>query len=99
MAWCAENSDGTTHAVGTRKPNPWGLYDVLGNVQEWVHDWYGPYPARATDPVGPASGSGRVFRGGCWFDPAADVRFTARRRNAPDVRLAFRGFRVARTIL
>ena len=54
--------------VGKKLPNPWGLYDTNGLVGEWCWDWYGPYPsAPQTDPVGPPSGTGRVWRGGRWF--------------------------------
>jgi formylglycine-generating enzyme required for sulfatase activity len=63
-AWVYTNSGETTHAVGTKKPNAFGLYDMQGNVQEWCWDWYGEYRAEAqTDPTGPSSGSQRVIRG------------------------------------
>ena len=70
-AWCRDNAgdfgEKYAHIVGQKKTNPWGLHDMHGNVWEWCHDRYGKYPSGdVTDPVGPASGSYRVFRGGGW---------------------------------
>ena len=57
--------------VGSYAPNAWGLYDMHGNVWEWCLDWYTSYPTSAvTDPLGAASGSNRVRRGGSWHDYA-----------------------------
>lgn len=65
----------TTLAVGSFEPNPNGLYDMHGNVGEWVWDYYGAYPAEAqTDPSGPSSGTLRVYRGGGWNDFAKNMR-------------------------
>lgn len=67
MAWHAGNSGGTTHTVGTKQPNTWGLHDMTGNILQWCFDWYGNYPGGAvTDPTGPATGYYRMARGGCW---------------------------------
>jgi formylglycine-generating enzyme required for sulfatase activity len=64
-AWYSANSGDRTHPVGLKQPNPWGLYDVYGNVEEWCLDWYGNYSGGAvTDPKGPPSGPNRVIRGG-----------------------------------
>jgi formylglycine-generating enzyme required for sulfatase activity len=65
IAWYDDNSGQQTHDVAKKKPNAWGLYDVLGNVWEWAADWYGSYASEAvTDPRGPSEGSFRVRRGG-----------------------------------
>lgn len=68
-AWYSANSGGTTHPVGSLKPNPWGLYDILGNVWEWVSDYYDSRYYAASpgiDPMGPGVGKARVIRGGSW---------------------------------
>ena len=70
VAWHEGNSGDRTHAVGQKAPNAWGLHDMLGNVAEWVQDWYGTYPGgRVTDPRGPSAGRHdlRVYRGCSWF--------------------------------
>ena len=97
-AWFSDNSGGETHPVGKTQPNPWGLYDMHGNVNEWVQDWYGGYSdEEQTDPVGPKSGSNRVFRGGGWGNDAGFVRSADRGRWGPGIRINDLGFRVVRT--
>jgi formylglycine-generating enzyme required for sulfatase activity len=98
-AWYDDNSGDTTHPVGQKQPNPWGLYDMHGNVWEWVQDWYGTYPAEAvTDPQGPDTGSDRVFRGGGWTYGAGDCRSAYRGNAVPGDRGFILGFRLLRQV-
>jgi len=100
-AWFDENSGERTHPVATKRANAWGLYDMHGNVMEWVQDWYGETyysSSPSTDPRGPASGSTRVVRGGSWDFDAGFVLAAPRIRVAPGVRYAGLGFRLARSL-
>lgn len=102
--WFNLNSGGRTHAVGELHPNPFGLYDVHGNVGEWVEDWWWPttYSQSLKDPTfvpsapGPA-GPMRVIRGGRWLYPSFESRASARLANLPTVKGSRLGFRVALT--
>jgi formylglycine-generating enzyme required for sulfatase activity len=99
IAWYGSGSGSQTRPVGGKLANGYGLHDMAGNVYEWVNDWYGGYPADfQTDPTGPASGWGRMFRGGSWtFDNAFGLRASHRNLTAPDGAYNSLGFRVART--
>ncbi|MCY2986332.1 MAG: SUMF1/EgtB/PvdO family nonheme iron enzyme, partial [Planctomycetota bacterium] len=95
-AWYNKNSNSTTHPVGEKQANAWGLYDMHGNVYEWCQDAYGPYKAGpASDSLGPGSVSGRVFRGGGWSSTAAFCRSAGRFCSSPSLRDIFLGFRLA----
>ena len=111
IGWYCGNSNQTTHSVAQKNPNPWGLYDMHGNVLEWCQDWYAEYGEKKLkrvngnwvtltsprkDPTGPRSGRDRAVRGGSWFSQARQCRAASRSCWSPDSKRNFIGFRLAR---
>ncbi|MBV1938844.1 formylglycine-generating enzyme family protein [Streptomyces sp. NPDC060006] len=88
IAWYRDNSQERVHDVGGKRPNPWGLHDMLGNVWDWCWDVYDAE----------VYGTYRVLRGGGWFDEHWSCRASARRRSHPSYQVDDVGFRVARTV-
>ena len=103
--WYRSNSGNKTHPVGEKAPNVWGLYDMHGNVWEWVEDdWQGSYSSYNGAPddgrawVENSRGSYRVLRGGSWFNAAQDCRSAMRYSFAPGYRDGGVGFRLSRSV-
>lgn len=95
VGWYDANSGSSTHAVGGKKPNSLGLYDMAGNVWEWCNDWYGTYPSgNVTNSKGPQAGGFRVLRGGGWGNDGVNCRSAYRCSNTPGFRYGNYGFRV-----
>jgi formylglycine-generating enzyme required for sulfatase activity len=95
-----ENGNGM-HEVGQKRANGFGLYDILGNVWEWVNDWYDQnyyQNSPSQDPRGPTGGSDRALRGGSWYVFPGGVRVSGRGRNIPAYRRYIGGLRCAREV-
>lgn len=95
-AWSMKNSGDVPHPVATRKPNAFGLYDMLGNAWEWVNDRHGEYPSDSvSDPVGPSKGVHAIRRGGSYHCPLFEMRPAFRSPDpSPDTKYTVTGFRV-----
>ncbi len=86
FGWSRIEEDLQAHAVATRRPNSFGVYDLHGNLNEWCADWYGPYPEGGqlvVNPRGPEQGTDRVWRGGSWYEFAPAHRSAARYHSRP----------------
>jgi formylglycine-generating enzyme required for sulfatase activity len=93
------NSGGHTHEVGQLQPNPWGLYDMYGNVHNWVQDYFGRFSSETVyDPIGPSNGYDRSLRGASWVSPPSHARAASRWGSQPRTyRNRENGFRLVRT--
>ena len=95
VAWYSGNSGNKTNPVGQKEPNELGIYDMSGNVWEWVNDWFDYYTDDSVNnPVGPDSGDAKIVKGGSWFGYAGGNRVSCRGSDEPVNRRSYIGFRI-----
>ncbi len=100
VSWHSGNSSARVRATGSKLENSLGIFDMSGNVAEWVWNWYGPYSYQIKNLFeGPSSGTDRVVRGGSWFEPQYQHRISNRNYQKPFVQKPYIGFRVVRTVV
>lgn len=98
VAWFYPNADKKPHEVAQKAPNEIGIYDMSGNVYEWVYDWFAKYSSTKEDnPTGPKTGNYKVIRGGSWYDYPSHLRVSNRNNYSPDYKSDLIGFRYAKT--
>ena len=96
VGWISSNAESTTHPVACLQPNELSLYDMTGNVDEWVADYWGDYTsASQTNPTGPENGTDRVYRGGSWYGSARASRVSYRYHRSPTYLRGTMGLRLA----
>lgn len=101
-AWYGANSQGAPQPVGLKGPNPWGLYDMHGNMLEWCRDWYEAryyLTSLVQDPGGPETGTYRALRGGCWSDGPDELHSAYRKAARPESIRPTYGFRVCLEVI
>lgn len=97
VAWYSDNSEECTHPVKQLLPNAIGIYDMTGNVCEWTQDWYASYTddEYQVDPIGPETGTLKVYRLGSWYNSAIENRISYRYMREPDYKVNYIGLRLA----
>lgn len=105
-AWYSDNAEGRTHPVGQKEPNPWGLYDVHGNVEEWVQDWWWPYHDTHLDMIEAAENLSKadlktnfqIIRGCSWESPAPYCTTKVSSESLPENRNPTTGLRLVMSV-